>query len=374
MTHLRKMQLHFLLVSAVWGCATLCARAAVHIGRVGQIHCPWSENATPGWQLPSSQQSSKQLELFRWAIFSLQVGPLSWCPSSATRAGLSLSQGVPAEGGNTKQLPAPRWPTVTRGSCPVSQTTSGQCCVPRAAQVLVWHSLPFPSVLLLESIPITSECCCFADFVSPFPQSLTLAGVAVSSTLLATTKQRAVELECWEGGGFALESVGAQICREAGARVSTNVFVRDLEPNVQDTRKLEIVAKGLLLYGGAQLAVDTTLVSAHQCDGTAKPGPAHIDGAALVVDRRRKEKACPKLVGPQSRAKLVVLAGEVGGRWSEEMVTFLRLLAAARARSESALLRRNAEQACRMWWGRDVGVRCSTRLRCFLAGTALQCG
>ena len=104
-----------------------------------------------------------------------------------------------------------------------------------------------------------------------------------------------MELECW-AGGFALESVGAQICREVGARASTNVFVRDLDllaPNIQDTRRLEIVAEGLPLCGGTQLAVDTTLVS-HHCDGTARPGAAHIDGAALVVARRRKERAHPE--------------------------------------------------------------------------------
>ena len=111
------------------------------------------------------------------------------------------------------------------------------------------------------------------------------------------------------------------------------------------------MAEGLPSHGGAQLAVDTTLVSAHHCDGTARPRAAHIDGAALVVARRRKERAYPELVGPRSRAKLVVLAGEVGGRWSEEIVRFLRLLAAAHARSESALLRRRAEQAWRMRWG-----------------------
>ena len=172
--------------------------------------------------------------------------------------------------------------------------------------------------------------------------------------------------------GFALESVGARICREAGARVSTNVFVRDLDllaPNMHDARRLETVAEGLPLYGGAQLAVDTTLVSAHHCDGTATPGAAHVDGAALVVARRRKERAYPELVGPRSRAKLVVLAGEVGGRWSEETATFLRLLAVARARSESALMRRRAEHAV----GWDVGMcRCPCLCR-VTVGAALQC-
>ena len=70
------------------------------------------------------------------------------------------------------------------------------------------------------------------------PQSLAPAGVAVSSTLLATTAQRAVELECWAGGGYALESVGALICRGRGPGL--DVFVRDLDllaPNIQDARR-----------------------------------------------------------------------------------------------------------------------------------------
>ena len=39
-----------------------------------------------------------------------------------------------------------------------------------------------------------------------------------------------------------------------------------------------------------------------------------VDGAALAVARRRKECTHPELVGRQARARLVVLAGEVGGR------------------------------------------------------------
>ena len=93
-----------------------------------------------------------------------------------------------------------------------------------------------------------------------------------------------------------------------------------------------------------------TLVSAHRCDGTARPRAAHVDCVALTEARRRKERAYPEL-GPRSLAKLVVLAGEVGRRWSEETTMFLKLLAAARARCESALLRRRAAQTWRMRWG-----------------------
>ena len=45
----------------------------------------------------------------------------------------------------------------------------------------------------------------------------------------------------------------ARICREAGGRVTTNVFVRNLDlvgPGVEDNRRLEVVADGLPLFGG----------------------------------------------------------------------------------------------------------------------------
>ena len=53
-------------------------------------------------------------------------------------------------------------------------------------------------------------------------------------------------------------------------RVVTNLFVRDMDLevlNAYNNRRLEVVADGLPLFGGVQLAVDTTLVSAIQGDG-----------------------------------------------------------------------------------------------------------
>ena len=110
--------------------------------------------------------------------------------------------------------------------------------------------------------------------------------------------------------GFAVESAGARICREAGGRVVANAMVRDFDladPDPGDRRRIEILADGLPLFGGAQLAVDTTLVSALHCDGSAH-------GAVLVAARRRKERTYPELANPRGSARLVVLAGEVGGR------------------------------------------------------------
>ena len=93
----------------------------------------------------------------------------------------------------------------------------------------------------------------------------------------------------------------------------SNLFVRDMDLGVHDNRRLEVVADGLPLFGGVQLAVDTTLVSAIQGDGQPQRGAADNDGVALKRARRRKETTHPEFVQPGSRARLVVLALEVGG-------------------------------------------------------------
>ena len=73
--------------------------------------------------------------------------------------------------------------------------------------------------------------------------------------------------------------------------MATNFMVRDMDlraPNVHDGRRLEVVADGLPLFGGVQLAVDTTLVCPLHCDGTARRHTATVDGVALREARRRK--------------------------------------------------------------------------------------
>ena len=60
-----------------------------------------------------------------------------------------------------------------------------------------------------------------------------------------------------------------RVCHEVGARVSTNVKVRDLDPlapQALDGRRLEVVAEGPPLFVVMQLAIDATLVSPHHCD------------------------------------------------------------------------------------------------------------
>ena len=148
--------------------------------------------------------------------------------------------------------------------------------------------------------------------------------------------------------GFSVESAAARVCREAGGRVSTNIRIQDMDiamPNNIDERRVEILVDGLQLFHGAQLAVDTTLVSVLRRNGVPRPRCANVDGAALEAARRVKERRYPELSGRHGRTRLVVLGAEVGGRWSDETVHFLRHAARAKVRHEPAVLRTSAQHA-----------------------------
>jgi hypothetical protein len=167
-----------------------------------------------------------------------------------------------------------------------------------------------------------------------------------------------------------LEKALARVCREAGARVAENMFLRDM--NLQgissrDSRQLEVVANGLPLWGGAQLAVDATLVSPVRRDGRPQQRAADQDGVQLQVARARKEAKYVELLRSR-RCRLVVVALEVGGRWSDEALEFVRLLAKSKARSYPRLLRRSAQLA---WTSRWTGALAVAAQRA-LASTLLE--
>ena len=114
------------------------------------------------------------------------------------------------------------------------------------------------------------------------------------------------------------------------------------------------------------------MVSPIRRDGTARPGAAARDGVALTQARRQKERTYPELVGEGRRARLVVLAAEVGGRWSEETAQFLRSLAKARSESSPFLLQNRVKAAYIRRWSGHLGLRCS-QVSCFVfAGEAFD--
>ena len=108
--------------------------------------------------------------------------------------------------------------------------------------------------------------------------------------------------------GLPLDSSGHHhaACAVAGVlqrSTTLNVRVQDMDlarPSAFDNRRLEIVADGLSLFHGAQLAVDTTVVSVLRRDGTPHPRCVTTDGAALETARRRKETTYPQLSGQSS--------------------------------------------------------------------------
>ena len=109
------------------------------------------------------------------------------------------------------------------------------------------------------------------------------------------------------------------------------------------------VADGLPIFGGSQLALDTTLMCALHCDGSPHTGAADIDGVVVQRARRRKERWYPELVGRGSRARLVVLDIEVYKRWSPELQIFVAQLAKSKAREQPFFLQKRFAQAWRMW-------------------------
>ena len=178
-----------------------------------------------------------------------------------------------------------------------------------------------------------------------------LAGVAVKLTSLATTEHCVHKQACW-AKRVRIGKCDSQSLPGGRWRVTTNVMVRDLDlddPRAADARRLEVVVDGSPLCGGCQLAVDATVVSALHCDGSPHRGA--VDGVVLHRARRRKERTYPELWGLEGGPRFVVLGIEVGGRMSTETASFLSQLAKARARQETALMRRRAEQAWRMRWG-----------------------
>ena len=100
-----------------------------------------------------------------------------------------------------------------------------------------------------------------------------------------------------------LEHMVAQVCREAGARVRTNVFLRDLNVAVPpgDERRIEVIASGLPVYGGSQLAIDITMRSPLHANGSHKTAADWEDGATAKRARGDKELNYPELtVGARS--------------------------------------------------------------------------
>ena len=144
---------------------------------------------------------------------------------------------------------------------------------------------------------------------------------------------------------------------------------------ISDARRLEVVANGLPSFHGAQVAVDVTLVSPIQRDGCPRPGADTEPGLALTQAEERKRRTYPEF-GRQGRCRLVVLALEVGGRWSSATQTFLRALARGRALASPSSSRAALAHALQRRWSQMLSVAAHTALSSSfleLPATAVPC-
>ena len=109
----------------------------------------------------------------------------------------------------------------------------------------------------------------------------------------------------------------------------------------------------MVVYGasahGEALCCDATLVAPLGRRGQVHGRAADEDGVALREARRRKATRYPEVGSNGTR--LVVLACEVGGRWNDEALSFVRRLVRIRSRQAPPLLRPAVASAfARRWW------------------------
>ena len=166
---------------------------------------------------------------------------------------------------------------------------------------------------------------------------------------------------CPRSGRLRIRAAGpertlARVCREAGATVRPNAKLRDMNACVpaNDERAIEVLATGLPLHHGAQLAVDITLRSALTACGCARPNAAHT---SRHCSTQRQRTEVPR-TSDKRACQLVVVAVETGGRWSDEAMEFIQSLAEVKSREAPPFLRGSAFHAWKRCWTRMLAVSC----------------
>ena len=161
-------------------------------------------------------------------------------------------------------------------------------------------------------------------------------------------------LACPRSGALArraplVERAWVRVAREAvGAdgRVVPQQWIASLHlPGVSSTnrRRLDLVTYGAAPLGEA-LCCDATLVSALTRGGAPIPRAADNDAVAITAARQRKQRAYLELL-QRGAQRLLVLATELGGRWSGECRELMRLLVERAPRCPCGATRRPQRMA-----------------------------
>ena len=150
-----------------------------------------------------------------------------------------------------------------------------------------------------------------------------------------------------------LEVTWAQICEEAGGAVVRNAKLRDMKLRIdhRDRRHVEFAVFGLPFWGGIPLLCDVTQGSPLKVDGSPHPKACTVPGGAIERGEKRKPQQYREAWQARGRVRLLTLACETGGRWSDQCVDFVRMLAKHKAKEAPPILQRSAEYGWQSrWW------------------------
>ena len=153
----------------------------------------------------------------------------------------------------------------------------------------------------------------FRRFRLPLPLPPRLCGCHGRLDALGDHRTACATTGALASRALLLERAVARVCRAAGARVSRNVRVADMNIDVPvaDARRIEVVANGLPLRHGSQLALDATMVSPVTRTGEPHPRADTQPGwAANNAARRKRRDTYPELTRAR-RCRLVALAARL---------------------------------------------------------------
>ena len=148
-----------------------------------------------------------------------------------------------------------------------------------------------------------------------------------------------------------LEKIWMQVFQEAGGTIVPNEKLRHMRIGVdqEDQRRVEFAVYNLKFV--PPLLCDVTQVSVLAADGTPHSKCAVEAGAAFEIAENRKTNTYREAAEAAGQVKLVTLACEVGGRWSESCIKWVEQLAKYKASGQPLHLRRATEYAYyKRWW------------------------
>ena len=120
----------------------------------------------------------------------------------------------------------------------------------------------------------------------------------------------------------------------------------------KDKRAVEFCVYGLPLSAfGVPCLCDCTQVSVLSAEGVPHPKTTTVAGIRIEIAEARKPKKYREAAQARGRVRLVTLACETGGRWSDGCVNFVRVLAKHKASEAPPIMRRSAEYGwSSRWW------------------------